>query len=384
MKIGVVFGGRSCEHDISIISGIMTINAASERHEVVPIYIDGCGDWWTAKHMISVKVFADGLYKKKSKRVHLRPNCQWLFCQKGKKVHKLDVVIICTHGKNGEDGCLAGLLEMSGIAYAGSGVLASAVGMDKIMQKQVLRDAGFKVVRFFSVEKGDVDGGLYDLVGKVEKIGFPLILKPSNLGSSIGIIRVSDFKELFDGLKQAFCWDERVLVEEALEDFTEYNCAVLGASGGKSELILSEIEEPISDGFLGYSEKYELFGGSKADGSGEYKSASKGCMGRYLPARADADLRGEIFEAARGVFRLLGCSGVARVDFLFKDGQLYVNEINTVPGSMSNYLFEFGGLSFSGLVDRLIRAAMDECKRKGELKLKFDSNVLKGSGGAKG
>lgn len=378
MKIGIIFGGKSCEHDISIITGIMTINAAGERHAAVPIYIDGNGDWWTGKDFVSTKVFADGSYKKRAQKIYLRPNSRCVYSEKGKKLHKLDAVIICTHGRNGEDGCLAGLLELSGIPYAGSGVLASAVGMDKITQKRIFKNAGLSVVNFMSVEKGELEKNLFEVVERVEKLRFPLILKPSNLGSSIGIVKVKDFQELFEGLKEAFNWDDRVLLEEALEDFIELNCAVLG--GGDKDLLVSEVEEPVSDGFLDYSQKYELFSGSK----GEAPEASKGCMGRYLPARIDGNLKTEVYETAKRVFRLLGCGGVARVDFLYKDGVLYVNEINTVPGSLSCYLFEFGGLSFSAMADRLIKNAIEEFEKKGKLRLRFDSNVLRGNIEARG
>ncbi|MCL2555662.1 MAG: ATP-grasp domain-containing protein [Firmicutes bacterium] len=378
MKIGIIFGGRSCEHDISILTGIMTVNAAAQKHKVVPIYIDGVGDWYSSKDFFSTKIFAAGTYKKGAKKVHLRPNSKYLYCDKGKKLHFLDAVIVCTHGKNGEDGCLAGLLEMSGIVYAGSGVLASAVGMDKITQKKLYDEAGINSAKFVYIEKDGVDANLYDLVQKIGELKFPLILKPSNLGSSIGIVKVNDFKELFEGLKTVFLYDEKVLIEEAFEDFIELNCAVLGGSSG--QMLVSEIEEPISNGFLDFSDKYELFGGSKVDGE---NGASKGHMGRYLPARIEGDLRDEVFRKAKEVFRLLGCSGVARVDFLLKDEVLYVNEINTIPGSLSFYLFEFGGLNFVELVDRLIKIAIEEHERKKKLRLIFDSNVLRGSVGGK-
>jgi len=408
-KLGVIFGGVSCEHDISIITGVMTVNAASVRHDVVPIYIDGSGQWLTGKDFNKTDTFLCGIFgsskseksgrtkdgkdrlKLKAKKVHLRPSSNWLYSDNGRPYKWLDAVVICNHGLNGEDGSLSGLLQLAGIPYAGSGVLASAVGMDKITQKRIFEHAGFTVTPFAAVEKWETENKLYDMVTRVGKLGFPLMLKPSNLGSSIGIVRANDYKELFDGLNQAFEWDERVLVEQALDGFTELNCAVLGAG---ARVVASEVEEPVlSDGgFLSFKDKYvrkdsggSLRGSKDSAGTGsgvsgaitERRQLSKGATGRYLPARISAELREEVQDTAKAVFRLIGCSGVARVDFLLKDSKLYVNEINTVPGSLSSYLFAFDGMGFPLLIDKLLAAAFDVFEKKKKLKYTYDSNVLK-------
>lgn len=356
MNIGVIFGGQSCEHDISVITGVMTLNALSVRHRAVPIYIDGDGVWLTGKGFDRTEAFVGDV---KGRKVHLRPASRRLYYENGRKVADLDAVIICNHGQKGEDGCLAGLLEMCGIPYVGSGVRASAIGMDKYTQKLLFRALQIPTVRFVGVTESDMKDGIFDLADSLKDMNFPLIVKPSNLGSSIGISAAADFKELFMRLDEAFEWDKRVVIEEKLTDFIEVNCAVLG----KDAALVSEVEQPLSEGFLSYEDKYAARG--------------KGDCGRYMPAHITAEQREQVRELAARVFKAVGASGVARVDFLIKEGEIFVNEINTVPGSMASYLFAFDGMTFPALADRLIRDAFAVEKEKKSLRHTYDSDVLK-------
>ncbi|MCL2675222.1 MAG: hypothetical protein FWE84_01345 [Firmicutes bacterium] len=427
MRIGVFFGGRSCEHDISIITGVMTVNAAKAAgHKVTPVYIDGAGQWYTGRGFDSVAVFLEKGYKKK--KIHLCPADRGVYTKRGRRLATLDAVINCCHGRGGEDGCLAGLLELSGVPCANGGVLAGAVGMDKTVQKRLFEHEELNVTPFIGINKHELEDGFFDAVAAVkEKLTFPLMVKPARGGSSIGIGRAHDFKEFFLRLDEAFMWDDKVIVENALTDFIEVNCAVLGSG---YNVVVSEVEQPVSSGFLSFENKYggvgsgewKLGSGEWGVGSGEWgvesgelrlelekvkntqsnltttpnsklqtpnstltphsplptpHSCSKGDTGRYLPARISPEMSRDVRAAAKKAFELIGCAGVARVDFLIKDGELFINEINTVPGSLSSYLFAFDGMGFPLLVDKLLEIAVREYEKKQKLTFAYDSGVLR-------
>ncbi|MBQ4049583.1 MAG: D-alanine--D-alanine ligase [Clostridia bacterium] len=350
MKVAVFFGGRSSEHDISVLTGILTVNSIKE-HEVFPIYIGKDGRWRYSPKFTSVNAL-----DKRFKEVCLHPFDKGLFTLGGKRICNLDVCLICCHGAYGEDGALAGVLEHSDIPYAPGGVLSGAVGMDKVTQKRVFRDAGISVLDFFSVEKFDYREGIFDYSAAL-KDKFPVIVKPSSAGSSIGIGIARDYAEFFAVADKAFAYDDRIIVEHALQDYKEYNCAVLGMG---DTLVVSQIEQPVSKKeFLDYSEKYSYSGGAQ----------------RIFPAEVDENLRELMQEQAKLAFRALKCYGVARVDFLY-DGQLYLNEINTVPGSMSSYLFDYDKINFSALSKSLIDIAIKAHTEKSKLKRATDGQLL--------
>ncbi|KAI4452975.1 nadp-specific isocitrate dehydrogenase [Holotrichia oblita] len=290
----------------------------SKKHEIIPIYIDNGGVFWTGKNLTNI---SDIQNKKLAgrKKIHLRPSSDYIYNENGKKIKKIDVALLCNHGLNGEDGSLQGLLELSGIAYSGSGVRASSAAMDKITMKQLFLQSGLPVLPFISLTYNEFKESKAELNEKIkEKLTFPLIVKPSNLGSSIGITIAHDFKELEDSLSLAFEWDNRVLVENALTDFTELNCAVLGR---ENDMTASEIEQPTGwKEFLTYDDKYtkKIKGGS-----------------RVFPAKITSSQKDAVQLLAKKAFTALGCAGVARCDFLLKDDNLPVSE------------FTFGGLGDS-------------------------------------
>lgn len=346
MNIAVVFGGKSSEHDVSIITGVMTVNAASARHNVLPVYIDGNGDMWANKKFDSVDAVTKKIKGKKAAFIKGG-------IKVGKKKIKLDCVIIACHGRYGEDGCLQGLMELCDIPYVSCGVRASAVCMDKWLFKQVisyLEVPTAEFVGFFNYQRQET-------VPKCERLGYPLIVKPSSLGSSIGVGKATDRDSLEHLLDAAFMWDDRVIVEKAFEDFDELNCAAIGF---ENNVIVSEVEQPFSrKDILDFDDKY--LGGGK---------------GRALPADISDEEREQIQNITKFLYKELGCGGIIRVDFIRKDG-IFVNEVNTVPGSLAEYLFSCEGITFPGLIDALISNALKTQKSKKCLKFSFDSDILR-------
>ncbi len=364
MIIAVIFGGRSCEHNISVITGIQAMREMSVKHEIVPVYIDNAGVFWTGEELKQIKSYKSGA-KPKKKRVMFMPSDNRLFWAKNAKpFKKIDAALLCNHGLNGEDGTLQGYLELAGIPYSGSGTRASADGMDKITMKKLFAFHGLPVLPYKYVTYEQYKNSLYSFVEEIKaELDFPLIVKPANLGSSIGIGIAHGFEELFSCIETAFMWDNSILIENALTDFIELNCAVLGSG---TDLTASEIEQPVGwKDFLTFDDKYTR----------KYKGT-----GRLFPAPISAELKEQIQDYAKEAFSSLGCAGVARVDFLLKDDKVYINEINTIPGALSNYLFPF---KFSDLIDRLIDIALNEKAKKGRLKYSFNPSFSIG-GGSKG
>lgn len=393
MTVAVFYGGKSCEHDVSIVTGVQTAKLL-EEFDVVPVYIDRGGKWNYVKRYDDVAAYRKGRIK--CKKVFMKPGDDALYLNGGRRFKKIDVAVLCTHGAGGEDGALQGFLQLCGVAYTGSGIAASAIGMDKILAKKMFAAAGLKVTDYFIVKRHEYENALLGVVEKAKAAGYPLMIKPACLGSSIGIGKACNAKEFITALNAAFEWDNTVIAEKALDDFTELNCAVL--KDGENYFV-SEAERPLSaDGFLSYADKYE-------------RGGLKGAGGRIFPADIDTELRKEVRESAVKAFDAVGASGIARVDFLFDNNekQLYVNEINTIPGSLALYLFpsgpanaaqapdaneknensgkdkgSFGGAKYGeGNVDALkmlISVAVKERDARERLRYKYESPVLRAKG----
>ena len=345
--IAVFFGGRSCEHDISIITGLQAMSACKKK--CVGVYIDGDGVWWAAECFDSVSAVRNNRFD--GKKVHLRPDDSYLY-HKNKRLYKVDAALLCMHGILGEDGSLQGLLEMCGIPYTGSGVMASSVGMNKIKSKETFIAAGLNVLPFVTTTRLEYNKDKTAVIKKAEALVYPVIVKPCNLGSSIGISVANDRPSLLSALDIAFEWDDVLIIEKALVDFTEVNCAVLGDSYD-DEVTVSDTEQPVGwKSFLTFSDKY----------SGDVKST------RHKIPAAVGEEKNEIIQAlAERAFRAVGCSGVARIDFMVKGEDIYVNEINTIPGSLASPLFA-RQMPFSGLIEKLIDIALRRKQRFDALK----------------
>lgn len=385
-NIAVMFGGGSVEHEVSVISGIQAImHLDKEKYDVVPVYITKNSEMYAGPDIGNIDAYRDipGLLKR-SRRV--------FFFREGEEVYmlpyptkrrdrgtRIDLVLPVVHGKKVEDGTLAGYLRMLGVPFVGCDVGASALGMDKYASKVVLREAGVPVldgICFNTADYADID----TIVEKTEaRLGYPVIVKPVDLGSSVGIGVARNRAQLIEAIDDAFTYAHIILIEHAIMQLREINCAVLGDDG---EAIASECEEPLhTDEILSYKDKYQS-GGSKSGGS-------KGMAGvsRKIPAELTPEQREEIRQLAVRGFQALGCNGVARIDFMIDEetGKLYFNEINTIPGSLAFYLWEPLGIEYPELLDRMVAISMKRVREEEATTFSFDSNLLdKGALGAKG
>ena len=380
MNLGVIFGSRSVEHEVSIITALQVIHAADKsKYNVIPIYIDKKGEWFTGNKLTDLESFKDlKAITKGMKKVSISPSPALQYSVDSligmKKGECLDVVLPLVHGTFGEDGTLQGLLEFADIPYTGAGVLASAIGMDKVFTKKVLTAHHLPVTKYTSfsrkeyLEKPDI------ILSKIkEKLRFPLFVKPSNLGSSVGINKVPSEDKIKDAIEVASQFDSRLLVEEGVEDMMEINCSVLGSTENPKP---SLCEQPLSgDELLSYQDKYS---------SGTKNTGMKGTR-RILPADIPDALTTKIQKMAIKTFQALNCYGIARVDFLIdkKDERVFVNEINTIPGSLSFYLWEAGGMEFSQLIDELVELAIKRHRDKTQTTYSYDSNILNQNFGIK-
>ena len=383
--IGVFFGGRSTEHEISVISASQAMHAINaEKYDVVPIYISKQGKWYTGEALLDIKNYrntADLLGK--VEEVYMEPTFGDYNLYKKKRglfgsgvVKHLDVAIPVLHGSNGEDGTFEGLLETIGIPYAGCNTLSSANGMDKITMKMILKSCGIPVVDYVWFTDKEWFAQRDELIDRIEKeIGYPVIVKPANLGSSVGIGRACNREELIEKIDGAEVYTTRIIVEDMVEDLQEINCSVLGDC---DENQASVLEEPIKSGeILSYEDKY--VGGTK--GAKGMQAAQK-----RIPADLPKAETERIQFLARETFRVLSCHGVSRVDMIIdrKTRDIYVNEINTIPGSLSFYLWEATGISFEQLMDRLVELAIKRKREQGMKTVSYDHNIFNLGGGIKG
>lgn len=390
--VAVFFGGRSTEHEISVLSANQAMHAINrERFEVVPVYISKQGHWYTGDALFDVKNYRDTKsLLEKCEQVYMRPIYGDTNLYKVKKpvfgsdvLRNIDVVIPVLHGANGEDGTFEGFLEQNGVPFAGCNTLASANGMDKITMKQILSANGIPVVDYVWFTDQQWHTRRNELIEQIEsKLGYPVIVKPANLGSSVGIGSAHDRAQLVDALDEAQRYSTRLIVEHMIQHLKEINCSVLGDA---DEYQTSVLEEPIKSGdFLSYTEKYGG-GGSKGGVKGGAKARGMAASQKKFPAELPDEMTRRIQQLAGETFRVLSCHGVSRVDVMIdKDtDQVYVNEINTIPGSLSFYLWEGSGISFDKLMERLVALALKR-RRKLETKvLSFDQNIFAMGGGLK-
>lgn len=357
------FGGVSSEHDISIITGIQTVCALDKaKYNIFPIYISKKGEWFYSNKFNNVDVFLN-FREKLYKKVFLTAGDNTLFQKSilNKKVTKIDSAIICCHGLNGEDGTLQGLLELANVPYSSSGVLGSAVCMDKIIMKELFEYNNLPVTNYTWFTSDEFEKNPKNLCEKVQnKLQYPLIIKPANLGSSIGISKCKTSADLVKAIEIAKNYDNRIIVEEAVENLREINCACLGH---ENSVQVSELEEPISwDKFLSFEEKYIHFATVKFEKKDGVKLSEK--------------IKNKIKYIAKSAFTKLCASGVVRVDFLLdsQTDDIFINEINTIPGSMASYLWN--DLDFTTLLDKLIEIAELKFEKRRMCCYSYDSYAL--------
>jgi len=392
-SVGVFFGGRSVEHEVSVITAQQAMAAMPAAHLTpVPIYVAKTGAWYTGPQLLELDRFRDiDRLIAASTRVTMRPEPAFagelveVATRRGvlggspRTVARFDIALPCIHGSNGEDGTLQGLLELAGVAYCGCDVAASAVSMDKRLARTALRGAGIPVLDDVGVTRARWRAEQDAVCAELEAHpGYPMYVKPRSLGSSIGVAHVATRAELTSALDVAFRYDGDVLVEPSLEDIVEINCAVLGAG---DDVRASVCEQPVSSGTLSYADKY-LTGG-KGKTPAKAPAAGMKSARRLIPAPIAEALSARIQGAAMAAFRAIGAAGVARVDFLVAPERdwFVVNELNTVPGSLAFYLWEASGLRFEDLLTRLVDLGMERHREQSETTLSIDTWLLTGRPG---
>lgn len=386
----VAFGGASPEHEVSVLTAHQAIAALKElrEFEVTPLYITKSGRWLNGDSLLDLKNFEHLQEIEKSSRpcsiTRNRYGAAVVRIEKGglfssSKEIQPHVILNAFHGASGENGAFQGICEMYGLPCTGSGVAASAVGMDKVLAKQLCKSVGIPVVEWIDFHEEEWVQEQESLTKKSEALGYPLVVKPVHLGSSIGVKLVHDSESLILAVEQAFRYDSHLLVEKAVHPLTEINCSVIGNARNSRA---SVCERPLgAEELLSFQDKYMADEGSKG-----MASAS-----RVIPADIPDELSEQIRESSKKVFSLLGCSGLARLDFLLnrETGDYYFNEINTIPGSFSFYLWQESGIFFPELLKMLIDEAVEQQRKKNRRIQSYETNLLsrkavKGIKGLKG
>lgn len=384
IKVGVIFGGCTVEHEVSVISAVQAMQHMNkEKYDIVPIYITKDRVWYTGKMLMEIDVYKDfDSLKKYAKEICLiRKDNRFILKTLGlfsKEVSEIDIAFPIVHGNNMEDGTIQGYLRTLGIPFVGSSILGSALGQDKVIMKQVMHDNFIPVVPYLWFYDTEYLNNKEQIEMDVNKLGYPVIVKPATLGSSVGISIAKNSNELNEKIRDAINYDTKIVIEKVIENLTEVNCSVLG---NYEFMDTSAIEEVISaNDFLTYKDKY--VGG---------KSKGIVATNRILPAMLNKKLEEQIYDLSKKTFKALNLSGVCRIDFLIdkKKEEIYVNEPNTIPGSLSFYLWDKVGKPYSELLDDLITKAIKNYKNESNKISSFETNILsmaglKGTKGLKG
>ncbi len=361
-NIIVAFGGKSVEHDISVITGVLTVNSVDLKYNVIPVYFDKKGKCYTGESLKDIS-FYKNFNEKKVKRVTFLQGENKLFVinkNKIKEMCDISCVINCIHGICGEDGALAGLLKMSNIPLCSPDLFASSFSMDKDFTKTVLTGLGVKKLPYLRFFKTEFYKDKLKTVETVEKkFGYPVIIKPSKLGSSIGINCATNQKELYNALETGFSFDDKIIIEQKLEDFTEINC---GAYKYNGNIVISNLEEPITkNNFLSFSDKYQC--------------EKTGAI-RREPINLPEKVAQNIKNTTKKIYDKADFTGVIRIDYIVKNNEVYLNEINTTPGSLAYYLFTDSIKGFTKMISELIEEGIKKGIKENSLNYEYKSSVL--------
>ena len=380
LNIAVIFGSRTCEHDVSIISGMQAAGALNQNdYNVERVYISRDGAWYVGDALTDMKFYQNPDFTKVT-RVLPAAGDQKLRLMRAETKKKLfgkaddgvygeyDVVMPVMHGMNGEDGSLQGMLELFNVPYTSAGIMGCAVGMDKITMKQLFKGCGLPVLEGVWFERSRWGEKHEEIIAECEqKLSYPMFVKPANLGSSIGISRATDRDSLVDAIDTACAYDRRILVEQGVESPREINCSAMGYD---NEVLTSALEMPVTGkDVLDFSEKY-LRGG---------KGGSKGMqsLARIIPAPISKECAAKIKALAAEIFRVMDLKGVARTDFILdKDDNVFINEANIIPGSLAFYLWEPEGIPFAKMLDKMVEYAFRAHADKNGSVYSFDSSIL--------
>jgi len=370
--IGVFFGSRSPEHDVSIITGEFIISGLKKlNYDVTPVYLDKKGRWFLSDELNKLSFFKDGgdLDKLKSYYLDLeKSQGKMVFKQKGmfgKKI-VIDLAFPAFHGQNGEDGTIQGLFELCNLPYVGCDVASSAITMDKVLTKELYLAHNITTTKFVSFSAYDFQNKKEKIMQKISELNYPLFIKPVRLGSSIGITKAKDRQELENAIEVAMHYENKILVEEGVNDLVDVTCAVLGNENPQASVLQESV---FNAELFSYEDKYLEEGGAQL-GNAEDKLK--------IPARLPDEVAKKTQEMAVKIFKLFGCSGTARVDFLYnkKSGVMYANEINALPGTLYHHLWKKSGVEFETLLKKLIELAQEKYDEKKNLTSSFESAIL--------
>ncbi|PIR44324.1 D-alanine--D-alanine ligase [Candidatus Wolfebacteria bacterium CG10_big_fil_rev_8_21_14_0_10_31_9] len=377
MNIGVFFGGKSPEHDVSIITGLFIISELKKmpEYKFTPIYMGKDGEWYINEKLGKLKFFREKNSNEQLKKfnkfyIDLEESRGKLVFKKkglvGEKV-QIDLAIPAFHGENGEDGTIQGLFEIFNIPYTGCDVASSAMTIDKILTKLFYLGNNILTSKFVFFSGYDWNSEKVNIINRIKnELKWPMFVKPPKLGSSIGISKVKNEKELEFAVEVALHYGDKVLVEESVENLKDITCAVLGGDNPMASLIQ---ESNFESGFLNYEDKYLKDGGTQT-GKSE-KSV-------IIPARLDEKTTKEAQELSVKIFKLFGCSGIARIDFLYdsKENKIYANEINTIPGTLYEHLWKASGVELGEIIKKIIDVAVERQHRKKDITHTFQSDLL--------
>ena len=388
IKVGVIFGGESVEHEVSIITAVQAMGFMdTSKYEVVPIYIDKNRNWFTGEALFNMETYRhmDSL-STLATEVTLTRSGDMFVLQKKRGIFKgyvdtIDVAFPIVHGKGVEDGSLSGYLESLGIPYVGPSMLGASVGQDKVVQKQIMEVSGVPVVKYLWFYDNEYLEDEDKYLKKIKDFGYPVIVKPARLGSSVGINIAHNEDEVRDAIEEAISYDDKILIEEVVKDLLEVDCAVVGNHENMECSLIGEMN--FDSEMFTFEDKYI------GNGKGSKKSGSKSNMttsGFKIPAKLDKKVEEDIYKYAKEAFRVLNLSGVTRFDFLVdkKSKKVYVNEPNTIPGCLAFFFYTPKGKTYTMLLDELIKSAIKYYKDSKKKVTSFESNILSTYNGSKG
>ena len=369
LSIGVIFGGNSLEHELSILTAVQAMdNIDKERYEVVPIYIAKDFTMYTGGMLRYIDSYKDfNLINRYATKINLiNKKGRFILQTSGiikREYKEIHLAFPMVHGKNTEDGSIVGYLEILGIPYVGSDIYSSSVGQDKVFTKQILASNGLPITDFVYFTSSDYQTDKEDIFKKIDDLSYPLIVKPARLGSSIGIELVNRKEELESSIEKVMLKDEKVLVEEYIESRSEYNMAVLASKG---KLIGSVIERIEKDGVCDYYDKY-------------HKDSDDDSYKRIYPADISKALAEEIEKTSKKAYKVLSLAGVARIDYIYdnKKKKLYINEVNTIPNFFCHHLFDDKNIDYRELLGIMIKESIDKIHKQDNMVKTLDDQMFK-------
>lgn len=380
LNIGFIYGGKSTEHEISVISAVQAMSHIDkEKYEAIPIYISKDSKMYTSDILKDMKTYKDlNNLKKKCNEIIITKKDEKICLIKNsfpyKTVAYVDLFFPVMHGYNTEDGSLEGYLETLDVPYCESDMFACVIGQDKVFQKAVLKENGINVVPYVYFYEYEYLNDEKNILNKCENLDYPLIIKPARQGSSIGIGFANNREELIECINEAIMYDEKIIVEKVIKDLQELNCSVLGGLGDYKASVIEEVFP--SEKILSYEDKY----------LSDSKTKGMASLGRKIPAEINKSLEKEVKDISLKACRALNTNGIVRIDFLVdkKENKVYLNELNIIPGSLAFYLWTPLDKQYKELLNDIIEYGIKRSKNKARKLNSFDTNVLEGFNGVKG